>query len=64
MILAERYLRETGSGFAAYMALQRALLDRWIVRGGSEETWCLRLAPLFRHRYGALLTRSPGDERR
>jgi hypothetical protein len=51
MILVQQYLAEYGSAFAAYMALQRALLRRYISRGGSEEVWCTRIAPAFRRRY-------------
>lgn len=56
MILAQQYLGKKGDPFAAYMALQRALLARYISRGGTPEQWCERLAPAFQRRYGALLT--------
>jgi hypothetical protein len=54
-VLAESYLARHGSGFAAYMSLQQALLARWLARGGTEESWCTRMAPLFRARYGGLV---------
>jgi hypothetical protein len=55
MGLADYYLARCGSGYAAYMTLQRALLSRWVARGGTEESWCTRLAPAFRARYGGLV---------
>lgn len=53
-VLGDLYLARCGSGFAAYMALQRALITRWVARGGTEQSWCERMAPLFRRRYGWL----------
>lgn len=53
-ILAERYYALYGSGFLAYMALQRALMTRYLTRGGSMEAWCERLAPRFRERYAPI----------
>jgi hypothetical protein len=55
MVLGEQYRARCGTGFDAYMALQRALLARWLARGGTEESWCARIAPLFRARYGVLM---------
>ena len=55
MILAEIYLARHESRFAAYMALQRALLAQHIARGGSPESWCERLAPVFRRRFDTLI---------
>jgi hypothetical protein len=55
MMLAEFYRARAGSGFGAYMTLQRALLARWVARGNTEASWCTRMAPRFRERYGALL---------
>lgn len=53
-MLGDIYLARFGSGFEAYMALQRALIVRWVARGGTEQSWCDRLAPLFRQRYARL----------
>ena len=55
MILAQLYLARHESPFAAYMALQRALLEQYVARGGSEEAWCERMAPVFRRRYDGLV---------
>lgn len=54
-MLGELYLARCDSGFEAYMALQRALVKRWLARGGTEQSWCERLAPVFRLRYAALM---------
>lgn len=51
MILAQKYLARYETPFAAYMALQRALLLHYLSRGGTEERWCKQIAPLFRRRY-------------
>lgn len=51
MILAEKYLARHETPFAAYMALQRALLLHYMSRGGTEERWCERIAPIFQRRY-------------
>lgn len=55
MILAQKFLARYGTPFAAYMALQRALMLHYMTRGGSEEKWCTELAPLFQERYKDLL---------
>jgi hypothetical protein len=51
VILAQKYLARYETPFAAYMALQRALLVHYLTRGGTEENWCERIAPAFRRRY-------------
>jgi hypothetical protein len=54
-VLGEIYLARCGTGFEAYMALQRALIARWVARGGTEQSWCERIAPLYRQRYAMLM---------
>ena len=54
-MLADVYLARFGSGFEAYMALQRALIARWVARGGTEQSWCDRMAPRFRRSYACLV---------
>lgn len=54
MILAQKYLARYETPFAAYMALQRALMMHYLTRGGTEAAWCERIAPRFRQRYQAL----------
>jgi hypothetical protein len=55
MEIATRYLARSPSRFQAYLALQAALMTRYLARGGSEEEFCLRLAPAFRRRWSHLL---------
>jgi hypothetical protein len=55
MELARRFIETRPTRFAAYVELQRALMRRFIRRGGSAEEFCRRLAPLFHNRYAALL---------
>lgn len=55
MELARRYLARHRTSYAAYIALQRALMAHHIARGGSAADFCTRLAPVFRQRYGALM---------
>lgn len=55
MELARRFIAMQPSPFGAYLALQRALMARHMARGGTQEDFCLRLAPAFRRRYAYLL---------
>ena len=55
MILAQKYLARYETPFAAYMALQRALMLHYLSRGGTEQNWCERIAPLFHRRYERML---------
>lgn len=55
MLLASTYLGRYPSRFAAYNALQCALMRHYIARGGSPSLWCERMAPKFRARYGWML---------
>ncbi|MGH7506766.1 MAG: hypothetical protein ACRELX_13995 [Longimicrobiales bacterium] len=60
MELATRFIARYRSGFGAYLALQRALMERYIARGGSQEDFCQRLAPVFRRKYAFLLNALEG----
>ena len=55
MILAQKYLARYETPFAAYMALQRALMLHYLSRGGTEQNWCERIAPIFHRRYERML---------
>ena len=55
MILAQKYLARYETPFAAYMALQRALMMLYLSRGGTEREWCERIAPHFHRRYERML---------
>lgn len=58
-MLADVYIARYGSGFEAYMALQSALLQRHLARGGTIQSWCERIAPAFRRRYASLIAPEP-----
>lgn len=58
MVLAQHYLAQYSSPFAAYMALQRALMRQYLIRGGTEEEWCRSIAPAFRRRYASVFAKS------
>jgi len=55
MELGRTFLDRYGAGFEAYLALQCALLRRYVAAGGSAEDFCSRLAPVFRARWGPIL---------
>ncbi|CAN5819546.1 hypothetical protein BH23GEM6_BH23GEM6_08660 [soil metagenome] len=55
METARSFVRSTPTRFGAYLALQCALMRRFIARGGTPEEFCSRLAPVFHRRYGPLL---------
>lgn len=61
MEVARRFVESCPSRFAAYTALQCALMRRHLARGGTAEDFCLRLAPVFHRRYApVLLEGGPG----
>ncbi|HEU4562104.1 MAG TPA: hypothetical protein VFS20_30025 [Longimicrobium sp.] len=55
MEVARKYMMEYPNRFAAYTALQVALMRRYLARGGTQEEFCSRLAPAFHRRYAPLL---------
>ena len=55
METARRFVADAPTRFEAYLALQCALMQRFVARGGTPEDFCLRLAPVFRRRYAPLL---------
>jgi hypothetical protein len=55
MEISRSFLDRYGTGFEAYIALQCALLRRYVAAGGSPEDFCDRLAPVFRARWGPVL---------
>jgi hypothetical protein len=59
MELTRRYLAMYPTRFAAYVALEVALMRRFVATGGTEEEFCRRLAPAFARRYGFLLRGHP-----
>lgn len=61
METVRRFLASSPDRYTAYLALQCALMQRFIARGGTPEDFCLRLAPVFHRRYAPLLLE--GDPR-
>lgn len=55
METARRFIVGSPTRYGAYLALQCALIQRHVARGGTPEDFCLRLAPVFRRRYAPLL---------
>jgi hypothetical protein len=55
MEVARRFVESCPSPFAAYSALQCALMRRYLAQGGTPEEFCLRLAPAFHRRYAPVL---------
>lgn len=58
METARRFLANAPDRYTAYLALQCALMQRFIAQGGTPEEFCLRLAPVFHRRYAPLLLES------
>jgi hypothetical protein len=54
--ITRRFTASYGTGFCAYLALQRALMGHFVARGGTEAEFCERLAEAFHRRHGRLLT--------
>jgi hypothetical protein len=60
MEILRRYLETSPTQFEAYVALQCALMRRFVNRGGTTEDFCERLAPAFHRRYAPVLL-DPGS---
>lgn len=64
MELIRKYAARHPTGLAAYLALEVALMRRFVARGGTEEEFCRRLAAAFHRRYAPALlgslARMPG----
>jgi hypothetical protein len=61
MELTRKFVAAYPTRFAAYLALEVALMRRFVARGGTEEEFCRRLAPVFHRRYApVLLGAAPG----
>jgi hypothetical protein len=52
---ARRFITGSDTRLGAYLGLQRALMRRFVARGGTPEDFCARLAPAFCRRYAPLL---------
>lgn len=60
METARRFIEANQTGFCAYLALQCALMRRYIAQGGTQEGFCDRLAPVFHRKYAPLLLNGTG----
>ena len=54
MEIMRRHIATQPTRLAAYLALQCALMRRFLARGGTAEEFCQRLAPIYHRRYAAL----------
>jgi hypothetical protein len=55
MEIMRRHIATQPTRLAAYLALQCALMRRFLARGGTAEEFCQRLAPIYHRRYAALI---------
>lgn len=55
MEIMRRYMVTHPTRLGAYLALQCALMRRFLARGGTAEEFCERLAPIFHRRYAPLV---------
>jgi hypothetical protein len=62
MEVSRRYLIGHPSPLAAYLALQCALMRRFVAGGGTLEDFCSRLAPVYRRRYSSLFFGGCGSD--
>lgn len=54
MEISRRYATGHRPPLAAYLALQRALMQRFVAAGGTAEEFCARLAPVYHRRFAPL----------
>lgn len=59
MEILRRHVSAQPTRYAAYVALQVALMRRFLARGGTLEEFCARLAPIFHRRFGPALLGDP-----
>jgi len=55
MEIMRRFMEGQPTGFGAYIALQCALMRRFVAAGGTEEDFCARLAPVFHRKYAGVM---------
>lgn len=59
MEILRRHVTTQPTRYAAYLALQAALMRRFLARGGTAEEFCARLAPIFHRRFAPALLMDP-----
>ena len=62
MEIMRRHIATQPTPLAAYLALQSALMRRFLARGGTAEEFCERLAPTYHRRYAPLVLGEMGRE--
>jgi hypothetical protein len=55
MEIIRRHMATQPTRLAAYLALQCALMRRFLAKGGTAEEFCERLAPIYHQRYAPLI---------
>lgn len=55
MEIMRRHIATQPTRLAAYLALQCALMRRYLAQGGTAEDFCLRLAPIYHRRYASIV---------
>jgi hypothetical protein len=55
MEIMRRHIATQPTRLAAYLALQCALMRRFLARGGTAEEFCERLAPIYHRRYAPII---------
>ncbi len=55
MEIIRRHMAMQPTRLAAYLALQCALMRRYLAKGGTAEEFCERLAPIYHRRYAPLI---------
>lgn len=55
MEIMRRHMATQPTRLAAYLALQCALMRRFLARGGTAEEFCQRLAPIYHRRYAPII---------
>ena len=55
MEIMRRHIATQPTRLAAYLALQCALMRRFVAQGGTAEDFCQRLAPIYHRRYAPVI---------
>jgi len=62
MEVMRRHIAMQPTPLAAYLALESALMRRFLARGGTVEEFCERLAPTYHRRYAPVILGEAGGE--
>lgn len=61
MEILRKHVASQPTRLAAYVALECALMRRYLARGGTLEDFCARLAPIFHQRFAPVLLGEQAD---